>query len=198
MLSLKEKLIDQRRERLNRDNEELAERTKASPTYFPFSKNKNKHIIARFEATSPEEIIKRSEEMAAANGTSPEQRQPSAIELSNQLDKHEQVTYRLLERDLKGRDVLRDAAVRVDEELEKKRMDKLTQRKEAQKAHESTKGKVTNKKAPRERYSKLPVSTIKHEKHRDKATSGYVRGEWTGHHDFARDPRFQNSSGNLN
>ena len=131
MLSLKEKLIDQRRERLNRDNEEHAERTKANPTYFPFSKNKNKHMIARFEATSPEEIIKRSEE-AAADGTSPEQRQPSALELSNQLDKHEQVTYRLLERDLKGRDVLRDAAVRVDEELERKRLDKLTQRKEFQ------------------------------------------------------------------
>ena len=66
------------------------------------------------------------------------------------------------------------------------------------KVHETTKGKVTNKKAPRERYSKLPVSTIKREQHRDKATSGYVRGQWTGHHDFARDPRFQNSSGNLN
>ena len=28
--------------------------------------------------------------------------------------------------------------------------------------------------------------------------SGYVRGEWVSHKDFARDPRFDSSSGNLN
>ena len=76
--------------------------------------------------------------------------------------------------------------------------DKLSERKEAQEKHNTTKGKVTNKKQPRERYSKLPVSTIKREGHKEKVTNGYVRGEWVGHHDFARDPRFQNSSGNLN
>lgn len=75
---------------------------------------------------------------------------------------------------------------------------KLNERKEAQKTHDAIKGKVTNKKQPRVRYSKLPVGTIKQQKHREKVTSGYERGEWIGHHDFARDPRFQNSSGNLN
>jgi hypothetical protein len=40
------------------------------------------------------------------------------------------LTYKLLERDLKGRDVLKEAADRVDEGLEKTRKDKLTQRKE--------------------------------------------------------------------
>ena len=122
MLSLKEKLIDQRRERLNRDHEEEAERTKANPTYFPFTKSKHKHLTTRFEAASPEEIMRMSEETYMAA----EERKPTAHELATQLDKHEQVTYKFLERDLKGRDVLKDAAVRVDEELEKKRLDKLT------------------------------------------------------------------------
>ena len=76
--------------------------------------------------------------------------------------------------------------------------EKLAQRKEASKQHQATKGKVKDKKGPRERYSKLPVSTLKQEKHREKAGSGYVQGEWTGHRDFARDPRFESTSGHLN
>jgi hypothetical protein len=73
---------------LNRDHEDHAERTKANPTYFPFTKSKNKHLMTRFEATSPEDIIKMSEDNAYM--TSPKQeRKPTAVELSTQLDKHE-------------------------------------------------------------------------------------------------------------
>lgn len=43
------------------------------------------------------------------------------MELRDQLDKHEIVTFKLLERDLKGRDVLKDAEKRVGADLEKKR-----------------------------------------------------------------------------
>ena len=75
---------------------------------------------------------------------------------------------------------------------------KLDDRREAQKKHQTTKGKVRDKKAPRERYSKLPVSTLPRELHREKSASGYVRGGWTAQKDFARDPRFENSSGHLN
>ena len=50
MATLKAKLNDQRRERLNRETEELEERMKPSPTYFPYTKNKGKHSITRFEA----------------------------------------------------------------------------------------------------------------------------------------------------
>ena len=75
---------------------------------------------------------------------------------------------------------------------------KLTERKEAMKVHAATKGKVKNKHEPRVRYSKLPVSTIKRELHIEKTGSGYERGVWKAKTDFARDPRFQSSSGHLN
>ena len=54
----------------------------------------------------------------------------SNMELRDQLDKHEVVTFKLLERDLKGMDILKDAEKRVGADLEKKRQDKLLQRTE--------------------------------------------------------------------
>ena len=45
----------------------------------------------------------------------------SNMELRDQLDKHEVVTFKLLERDLKGMDILKDAEKRVGADLEKKR-----------------------------------------------------------------------------
>ena len=55
---------------------------------------------------------------------------------------------------------------------------KLAERKEAMRAHATTKGKVKNKHEPREKYSKLPVSTLKRELHIEKTASGYKRGVW--------------------
>ena len=51
---------------------------------------------------------------------------------------------------------------------------------------------------PKEQYSKLPVSVIRNNFVSEKPTSGYRLGEWTGNSAFARDPRFDNSSGHLN
>lgn len=75
---------------------------------------------------------------------------------------------------------------------------KLSERRDAQKVYETKKRAKKNKKEPSQRYSKLPVSTIRVDKHREKQASGYERGQWTAHKDFARDPRFDSSSGHLN
>ena len=72
------------------------------------------------------------------------------------------------------------------------------ERREAKKVQEGKKEKAKNKKLPKERYSKLPVGTVRKEQHREKASSGYEGGRWTAHKDFARDPRFDSSSGHLN
>ena len=50
---------------------------------------------------------------------------------------------------------------------------------------------------PKEQYSKMPVSVIQYSQS-EKRTSGYKLGEWQGHSELARDPRFQSSSGHLN
>lgn len=51
-------------------------------------------------------------------------------ELKDQLDKHEKVTYQLLERDLVGRHVIADAEERYGHSIEQKRQDQIVQRKE--------------------------------------------------------------------
>jgi len=74
---------------------------------------------------------------------------------------------------------------------------KVAERREAKQAQKLKKGKSSNKKMPKEQYSKMPVSVLQYAQS-EKRTSGYKLGEWQGHSELARDPRFQSSSGHLN
>ena len=44
----------------------------------------------------------------------------------------------------------------------------------------------------------MPVGVIRNTQHAEKPTSGYKLGVWQGNSSFARDPRFDNTSGHLN
>ena len=74
---------------------------------------------------------------------------------------------------------------------------KVSERRDAKAQHKVKAGKQANKKMPKEQYSKMPVSVMQYAQS-EKRTSGYKLGEWQGSSEFARDPRFQNSSGHLN
>lgn len=108
--------------------------------YHPFGKNKDKGLVGRFDATDTSdkgqgdvgwEYERKEEEESEANG------RPDAnddtLSKFNHLDKHEKVTYKLLQQDLAGREVIHAAEERVGEMLEKTRQEKIIERLEFEK-----------------------------------------------------------------
>ena len=136
--TLKERLIEQKLDRLNRESKEIEERQRPMPGYHPFGKNKDKGLVGRFDNTTSTmkhdlsgEVgyeYKKDDESAPAsshrssiinsvnNIMNP---QNNTLTKFNHLDKHEKITYGLLQQDEAGREVLHAAEERVGVNLEK-------------------------------------------------------------------------------
>ena len=149
--------MEQKLERLNKDQLELKERQKPYPGYHPFKKNKGpKGMVDRFdedvESKSDFRQLLEFEYEKKGSGSIQQVDAPSVVSSSAQapvgdsastgypvevqdkksidqknntlsrfhyLDKHEKVTYGLLQRDLSGREVLQAAEERVGQNLER-------------------------------------------------------------------------------
>jgi hypothetical protein len=95
--------------------------------YHPFGKNKDRGLVGRFDATASEnnhgdvgwEYERREEDQEDDNGRPDDN--DDTLSKFNHLDKHEKVTYKLLQQDLHGREVIHAAEERVGEKLEQTR-----------------------------------------------------------------------------
>ena len=101
--TLKERLLEQKFERLNIKAMEEKEKKKTMPLYFPYSKQTKKNVANRFDVDQEEkgEVEDKFKDI--------------------KIDKHEKVTYQLLNRDMKGRPVIFDAEERVGAKIERQR-----------------------------------------------------------------------------
>lgn len=140
--ALRDKLQASKAQRLEMDRQEREERMRPMKTYFPYSNQDKKRLTEnRFDDYDRQREYNRSQVQSQA--TEPaggdEEMKKSTVErftdpqASYKIDQHNKVTYQLLERDMKGRDVLHLAEERIGQDLEKVRQQKIVERMEFEK-----------------------------------------------------------------
>lgn len=96
--------MEQKLERLNRDNKDQQDRNAPQPGYHPFGKNKDKGIIGRFDQTLSTDSrhgdvgweYEGKDESVVESQESRRDPRNDTLSRFNHLDKHEKVTYSIL------------------------------------------------------------------------------------------------------